>query len=51
MVYATAVQKVRAGLVADARLMIDLGLRLAPAPESEMRRKLETLRASLPVVK
>jgi hypothetical protein len=51
LVYATAVQKVRAGLVADARLMIDLGLRLAPAPESEMRRKLETLRASLPVVK
>ena len=49
LVYATAAQKVRAGLVADARSLIDLGLRVAT--EAETRRKFETLKASLPAAK
>ena len=49
LVYATAAQKVRAGLVADARSLIDLGLRVAT--EAETRRKFETLQASLPAAK
>ncbi len=49
LVYATAVQKMRAGLVADTRSLIDLGLRIAT--EAETRRKFETLKASLPVAK
>ena len=49
LVYATAVQKVRVGLVADARSLIDLGLRVAT--EAETRRKFETLKASLPAAK
>ena len=49
LVYATAVQKVRVGLVADARSLIALGLRVAT--EAETRRKFETLQASLPAAK
>ena len=46
LVHATAVQKVRIGLVADAHALIALGLRVAPTPE--FRAKFETLNAALP---
>lgn len=46
LVHATAVQKVRIGLVADAHALIALGLRVAPTPE--FRAKFETLKAALP---
>jgi hypothetical protein len=45
LVYATAEQKVRAGLVAEARALIALGLRVAP--DAGTRGKFETLRAGL----
>ncbi len=48
LLYATATQKLRAGLVADATKIIDFGLRVATAAET--RRKFETLKASLPAV-
>jgi hypothetical protein len=49
LVYATAEQKVRAGLVAEARALIALGLRVAS--DAGTREKFETLQASLPGAK
>ncbi len=49
LAYATAVQKVRAGLPAEAAAIVDLGLR--GVSDAEMRRKLEALKASLPAAK
>ena len=49
LVYATAAQKLRAGLAAEARAIIDRGLRVAP--DAETRGKFEALKASLPAAK
>ena len=49
LLHATAVQKVRAGLVPEASALIDLGLRVAP--NAETRGKFEALKASLPAAK
>jgi hypothetical protein len=49
LIYATAGQKIRAGLAAEARAIIDLGLRVAP--DAESRGKFEALKASLPAAK
>jgi hypothetical protein len=49
LVYATAVQKIRAGLLPDAKALISRGLRVAP--DVAARTKFETLQASLPAGK
>lgn len=49
LIYATAVQKVRLGLVSEATALIALGLKSGPEG-STLRSKLEALRASLPAV-
>ena len=49
LIYTTATQQVRAGLVADAVRSIDRGLRVSPG--AELRGKFETLRASLPTAR
>jgi hypothetical protein len=49
LIYATAVQKVRAGLAADATLLINRGLRVAS--DADIRAKFEALKASLPAAK
>jgi hypothetical protein len=49
LIYATAGQKIRAGLAVEARSIIDLGLRVAP--DAESRGKFEALKASLPAAK
>ncbi|MCX6953658.1 MAG: hypothetical protein NTV51_16020 [Verrucomicrobia bacterium] len=49
LVYATAVQKIRAGLVPEAASLISRGLKVAP--NAEVRGKFETLKASLPAAK
>lgn len=49
LVYATAEQKVRAGLVAEARALIALGLRVAS--DAGTRGKFETLQAGLPAAR
>jgi hypothetical protein len=46
LIYLTASQKVRAGLIADARQVIEYSLRAGP--DTDSRQKLEMLKASLP---
>jgi len=49
LIYATAVQKIRAGLVPQASSLISLGLKVAPS--DDVRGRFEALKARLPATK